>query len=411
VFHCPRAHVSHRPRSLVHRRGEHRVRNAAPYAPFAFPLYIRKPAIHLECFFACQGAHPSSESSLFGPECLFICFFCFIVADPPQCLCTARTIDVGLWVSLPAVLHRVCNIEEIESNYTPPYYAFDPDTYDCEFQELQSFKGRAAGTCQSQGYGTLGGLPNKAAFEPTFVIAHAVGPQDTLAGICLRYMLSDRQVELLNPGVALCKVILASQELLLPVTRYNVEHLIAMARACDTPEAPPTRPLAAPPSGGTNGAEASQHSVGSFNREGALYVDEAVVFTEETLILRRYYFATGSPKVVPYGSILQWFGTSLHYLGERYAVPCGAFATIQSRVLTRDAHDKCLCLRVAGQSLPILFLPNNFGRVQELLRQKVDGGHASDSDTGSEASDSGPGSPLAAILKDWTVLQAREYGA
>lgn len=38
VFHCPRAHWSHRPRSLVHRRGEHWVRNAAPYAPGRAPL-------------------------------------------------------------------------------------------------------------------------------------------------------------------------------------------------------------------------------------------------------------------------------------------------------------------------------------------------------------------------------------
>jgi len=172
VFHCPRAHVSHRPRSLVHRRGEHRVRNAAPYAPGRAPLkgegtprggegvqrtswmganpgspppapgplcqsfpggrqdvrwtecfcapkgewpaafspaggstplgrregsrgglhvpsvhskaLLSRPrvlglysAIHLECFFLPASAHPSSESSLFRPECFFICFFLF----------------------------------------------------------------------------------------------------------------------------------------------------------------------------------------------------------------------------------------------------------------------------------------------------------------------------------------------
>lgn len=50
------------------------------------------------------------------------------------------------------------------------------------------------------------------------------------------------------------------------------------------------------------------------------------------------------------------FATSLHYLGERYAVPCGAFATIQSRAQGPPPLWESPP-QVARASLQLFFLP------------------------------------------------------
>ena len=279
------------------------------------------------------------------------------------------------------------NSEGIESNYTPPLLTEEGEG-DVEFAELHSF---TRGTAKANGYGTLvHGYDLPAAFEPTFVLSHAVTEQDTIAGLCLRYMVSVRQLEKHNPDLISCKMTFTCDEVLLPVTRTNVNHLVAWGSAqaaCD-PEA-----IADPEN--TECAEDDTESVGN------LYSDKYVTMTETAIVLHHYYFSTHGSRSIPYVEVDHWVGTSLHYLCDRYTVPAGVFPELQTKILSHQAHDKCICLKIKGHLLPVVFMVEDFGAVQQVLASQLD---SSPSIPSSNSSVSAPDSPTSDTPDGWTFL-------
>jgi len=215
-------------------------------------------------------------------------------------------------------------------------------------------------------------------------------------------------------------------EITIPVSRYNVHHLVALAQQLKggavnnmdntlhgrlppllavLPAAPLSEVSTDPSLPGTEECN-SQESNSSSEERDAVYSDSTLTMTDTDLILHDFFFPDLSCKVILYADIENWIPSSLHYLSDMYAVPAGLFHDLQSKIQHHVAHDKCIYLKVRWHSIPVLIMPKDFGKVQLILSQNSSGRFNQSDDEASISMGSRPPSPQSAASESdsWAFL-------